>query len=117
MYTCNLFFLNYNIEFESYTDDTTPFIYGENFDQILSDLENDMSRISKWFLHNCLKVNAKKLYLFLSFFVDKTTSINDFIMKSSNTEVLLRIKIDISLSFSNHVAYLFPTLNCKLHAL
>ena len=88
MYICNLFFLNDNIEFESYTDDTIPFIHGENFDQILSDLENDMSRISRWFLHNCLKVNAKKLYLFLSFFVDKTTSIKDFIMKSSNTEVL-----------------------------
>ena len=35
IYNCNLFILNDHLEFKSYADDTTTFVYGENFDEIL----------------------------------------------------------------------------------
>ena len=71
IYICDLFILNDNLEFGSYADDTTPFIYEENIDEILGDLKKHMAKISEWFLHNCLKANAKKFHLFFSPFVDK----------------------------------------------
>ena len=76
-----------------------------------------MGKISEWFLHNCLKANAKKFHLFLSPFVDKAINIENFTIKSSSAEVLLGVTIDSNLSFSEHVTYLCATANRKLHAL
>ena len=47
IYICDLFILNDHLEFGSYADDTTPFVYGENFDEILGELEKHMARISE----------------------------------------------------------------------
>ena len=55
IYICDLFILNDHLEFESYADDTTPFVYGGNFDEILDKLEKHVPKTSGWFLHNCLK--------------------------------------------------------------
>ena len=33
------------IEFASYADDTTPYTYGQSFDEIIEKLEIDMSKI------------------------------------------------------------------------
>ena len=62
-----------------------------------------MAKISEWFLHNCLKANAKKFHLFLSPFVVKAISIENFTIKSSCAEVLSGVKIDSNLGFSEHV--------------
>ena len=74
IYICDFFILNDYVEFRSYADDTTPSVYGENFDQILGKSEKHMTKIFEWFLHSCLKANAKKFHIFLSSFVD--TAIN-----------------------------------------
>ena len=64
-----------------------------------------MAKIFEWFLHNCLKANAKKLYLFLTPFVGKIKNIENFTIKSSYAEVLLGVRININLGFSEHVTY------------
>ena len=117
IYICDLFILNDHLAFGRYADDTTPFVYGENFDEILDELGTHMAKISEWVLHNCLKVNAKKFHFFLSPFVDKAINIENFTIKSSCPEVLLGVKIGSNLSFSEHVTYLCATANRKLHAL
>ena len=112
-----MFILNDHLEFGSYADDTTPFVYGENFDEILGELEKHMTKISEWFLHNYLKTNAKKFHLFLSPFVCRVFNIENFTIRSSYAEVILGVTIDSNLSFSEHVTYLCATANRKLHAL
>ena len=63
---------NEDLKFESHTDDTsTFFVFGKNFDHILIELDKHVTSISEWFLHNCLKGNAKKFHLLISLFVDK----------------------------------------------
>ena len=76
-----------------------------------------MTKFSEWFLHSCLEANAKKLYLFLSPFVDKAINIENFTIKSSYAEVLLGVTIDSNLNFIEHVTYRYATANRKLHAL
>ena len=98
-----MFILNNHLEFGRYADDTTPFVYGENFDEILGEWEKDMAKISEWFLHNCLKANAMKFHLFLSPCVVKAISIENFTIKFSCAEVLLGVTIDSNLGFSEHV--------------
>ena len=86
---------------------------GKSFDKILGELEKHMAKISEWFLHNCLKANAKKIHLFLSPFVDKVINIENFNIKSSYPVVLLRVTTDSNLRFSEHVTYLCATANHK----
>ena len=112
-----MFILNDHLEFGSYADDTTPFVYGENFDEILGELEKHMAKISEWFLHNYLKANANKFHLFLSPFVDKAINNENFTIRSSYAKVLLGVTIDSNLSFSEHATHLCATANLKLHAL
>ena len=66
IYICDLIILTDHLEFGSYTDDSTPFVHSENFDQILNESEKHMAKISEWFLNEYLKPNAKKYNLFLS---------------------------------------------------
>ena len=115
---CDLFTLNDYIELGNYTDDTDPFVLGETFDQIVSELEGYMPSISEWFSHDSLKANAaKKFHLFLSPFIGKTMIIQDFVIKLCNAEVLLGIIIHSNISFSVRVFYLCATAYRKLHAL
>ena len=57
IYSWDLFILSDHLDFGIYADDTTPFVYGEHFDQILGELEKHLTENSEWFLHNCLKAN------------------------------------------------------------
>ena len=102
-HTCDLFILKDHLKFGSYANDTTPFVYWENFNQILDEFEKHMTNISEWFLHNCLTANAKKFHLFLSTFAEKAVNIENFNTKLSHAEVLLGVTIDAKLSFSVHV--------------
>ena len=70
---------------------------GETFDETLGELEKHMAKISELFLHNYLKINAKKCHLFLSSFVDKAINIGNFIIKSSYSEVHLGVTTDSNL--------------------
>ena len=76
-----------------------------------------MAKISEWFLHNCLKTNAKKFHLFLNPFVDKTRNIVNVSIKSSYAEILLGGTIGSNLNFSEQMMYLCATANRKLRAL
>ena len=64
-----------------------------------------------------LKANANKFHLFLRPFIDKTISIEGFIIKSSKAKVFLVITIDSNLSFTDDVTYLCVTAKRKLYAL
>ena len=66
IYICDLFIVNKDDSFSSYADDTTPFITGMSFEQIIPKLESILSDISQWFMNNNLKANAGKFHLFLS---------------------------------------------------
>ena len=61
IYICDLFVVNKDINFSSYADDTTPFITGISFEQIIPKLESILSDISQWFMNNNLKANTEKI--------------------------------------------------------
>ena len=91
------------IEFASYADDTTPYTYGQSFDEIIEKLEIDMSKICEWFHHNGLKANPGKFYFLLSPFVDRPIKVPGSTIKASKEEVLLGVIIDSDLIFKQHM--------------
>ena len=59
IYICNLFFVNKDVNFSSYTDDTTPFITGMSFEKIIPELETILLDILQWLMKNNLKANTE----------------------------------------------------------
>ena len=75
----------------SYADDTTPFITGMSFEQIMPELESILSDISQWFMNNNLKANAEKFHLFLNPHEDQMIIVENHVIKSSGVEKLLGV--------------------------
>ena len=116
IYICYLFIVNKEVNFYSYADDTTPFITGMSFEQIIPELESILSDISQWFINNNLKANAVKLYLFLSPCKEQRITVENYVIKSSGVEELLGVTIDSNLNFKEHILSLCKKANRKLHA-
>ena len=117
IYICD-FFMEYDaIEFASYVDDTTPYTYGQSFDEIIEKLETDMSTICEWLHHNGFKSNPGKFHFSLSPFANRLIKIMGSAIKASKEEVLLRVRIDSNLTFKEHVRSICSKANQKLHAL
>ena len=89
IYIRDLFIVNKDVNFSSYADDTTPFIIGIRFEQIIPKLESILSDIPEWFMNNNLKANAGKFHLFLSPHEDQMITAENHVIKSSGAEELL----------------------------
>ena len=117
IYICDFFFYQYNAEFASYADDTTPFNCRQTFDESLNDISITLEKMLKWFDNNYLKPNTSKCHLFLSPYEYKSLDINGTKIESSNTEKLLGVTIDSNFSFKSHTEKICRKANQKLHAL
>ena len=85
---CDLFIVNKDVNFSSYVDDTTPFIPGMNFGQIIPELENILSDMSQRFMNDNLKANPGEFHLFLNPYEDQTITVENYVIKSSGVEEL-----------------------------
>ena len=105
------------IEFASYVYDTTPYTYGQYFDEIIEKLVTDMSNICEWSHHNGFKPNPGTLNFLLSLFADRPIKIMGSTINASKEELLLGVKIDSDLAFKEHVTSICSKANQNLYAL
>ena len=63
---CDLFLYEYSSEFSNFADDTTPYEWGENYDEVINKLEGTIEKLFNWFKYNKFKANASKCLFFLS---------------------------------------------------
>ena len=115
----DLFFLVEETDICNYADDTTIYVCGHELEHIVSSLETDAQKLSKWFLHNCMKLNHDKCHLLI--FGEKNTDVSVQIgattITESGEEKLLGVTLDKKLDFKNHVNTLCKKAGQKLHAL
>ena len=115
----DLFFLVEETDICNYADDTTIYVCGHELEHIVSSLETDAQKLSKWFLDNCMKLNPDKCHLLI--FGEKNTDVSVQIgattITESGEEKLLGVKLDKKLDFKNHVNTLCKKAGQKLHAL
>ena len=62
IFIADLFYSNYDLDFESYADDTTPYICGQDFSSIIKVLEPNVTKRFNWFQQNGLMTNSGKSY-------------------------------------------------------
>ena len=117
IFIADLFYLNYNLDFASYADDTTPYICGQNFSSIINVLEPNVNTLFNWFRQNGLIANSRKSHFLTSPYERRTLKIYDSIITSSSSEELLGILIDSELTFHDHITRLCSKANQKLSAL
>ena len=113
----DLFYLNYDLDFASYADDTTPYICGQDFSSIINVLEPNVNTLFNWFRQNGLIANSGKSHFLISPYEKRSLKIHDSIIASSSSEKLLGVLIDSELNFYDHITRLCSKANQKLSAL
>ena len=106
-----------DVDFASYADDNTPYVIGDNIDQVISALENAAASLFNWFSDNQMKANPNKCHLLINKDCKKHINIDGNIIGNSNCEKLLGIKVDSKLDFKHHVEDLCSKASRKMHAL
>ena len=84
---------------------------------MISDLEQALDILSKWFIDNYLKANPYKYHVFLSEASNTQLIVENVPIASSSCEKLLGIKIDQKLPFEPHVEPLCKKASQKLNPL
>ena len=114
---CDLFFIDMSSDIANYADDTTPYECAPYYDKLKGNLELTIYKILDWFKYNNFKANATKCHFFLSPYQSATIIIDGLIIKSSNSQKLLWVKIDSNFTFEEHINNLCQKSSQKLHAL
>ena len=106
-------------EFATYVDDSTIYKSHEPTDLVITSLQNTAKELFKWFSNNQMNGNTDKCIdkLLLSSNEIYEIQIDDLIIKKSDCEKLLGVKIDLKLSFTEHIGDLRKKANRKLRAL
>ena len=112
-----MFLSEYSSEFSNFADNTTPYEFSKNYDQVINKLEDTIEKVFNWFQCNNFKANASKCHFFLSPYKPITIKTKRSAIESSNSEKLLGVTIDSKLSFDDRITILCRKISQKLHAL
>ena len=98
-----MFFVVSKTDFAAYADDNTPYVEGNNIDEVISMLENDSIQLFKWFSDNQMKANKDKCHLIVSNNVKVSMKIGSIEVENSPCEKLLGVKAVRELKFKEHL--------------
>ena len=101
----------------NFADNTTPYEYGKNYDEVISELEDTIERLFNWFQCSSVKANAFKWNFYLSPYKPVMIKIKGSAIESSNSEKRLGVTIDSKLSLDDRITILCNETSQKLHEL
>ena len=114
IFIADLFYLNYDLDFASYADDTTPYICGQDFNSIIKVLEPNANKRFNWFRQNGISANA--CHFLTSPCERRSLKIHDSVITSSSSEELVGVLTDSALTFHDHITRLCSKANHKFSA-
>ena len=117
IFIADLCYLNYDLDFASYADETTPYICGQDVSSIINVLEPNVNTLFNWFRQNGLIANSGKSHFLTSPNERRTLKIHDSTITSSCSEKLLGVLTDSKLFFHYHITRLSSKGNERLNAL
>ena len=117
IFICDLFLFAENIDIASYADDNTPYTTGKTSSLVIEKLEKCSNNLFDWFYNNSMKANANKCHFLLSGNINVSLNVNNEVINSSDSEILLGVLINNNLDFDKHVGNLCLKASQKLHAL
>ena len=66
IFLCDLFFIMNETDFASYADDNTPYVVGNNIEDVIIKLQNASLTLFQWFYDNQMKANPDKCHFICS---------------------------------------------------
>ena len=117
IFLCNLFLTIEGNYFANYADDTTPYVIGNNAEEVVSELKAITQKVFIWFAQNEMKANLNKCHLLLSITDAFSFEISETVICNSNSEKLLGVTFDNKLKFEKYIITICQRANRKLNAL
>ena len=62
IFLCDIFFIMNETDFASYADDDTPYVAGNNIEDVIIKLQNASLTLFQWFYDNQMKANPDKCH-------------------------------------------------------
>ena len=110
--------------YDMYADDTTFYVIGSDINDINDKLIADMCAISKWCEVNKMVMNTNKTKTMLlgshqrlSKFKESSTlsvEVNGCLLENAESEKLLGVYIDPTLSWNSHINYVYPLVSSRI---
>ena len=113
----DIFYFTQKTSIANYADDNTPYVTGNNLNDMLEILSSETSILFEWFRINEMKSNSDKCHLLVGKKDKISITVGDEVINSSPSVDLLGVTIDNNLHFNEHVSRLCKKGNKKLHAL
>ena len=79
--------------------------------------KNAAKKLFEWFINNHMKANHDKCHLRISTFTPFSIKVKDYIIKNSDYEKLLGVKVDANLNFNCHLENTLKKVSKKVHML
>ena len=105
-----------NNYFTNYADDTTPYVIGNNPDEVVSELRDITEKQFTWFSQNEMKANLGKCHMLLSSTELLNFQISETVIHNSQSKKLLGVTFDNKLNFEKHINAICQEANRKLNA-
>ena len=106
-----------NVDFARYADDNTPYVIENGIKMVINSLKEASDELCYWFADNQMKANPDKCNLWASSSDKVSICVDNYNIKSSKCEKLLRVKIDIKLNFNTHNDEIYKKAGQKLNVL
>ena len=84
IFLCNLFLTIEGNYFTNYANDTTPYVIGNNAEEVVSELKAITQKLFTWFAQNEMKANLNKCHLLLSTTDVFNLEISKTVIRNSN---------------------------------
>ena len=105
------FYINNNRHFVSYADDTTLYVCGWNFSEVIDFLESNITNVFKWIHQNDWIPKSSKSHFLISPYETKSIQMQNLCIEASFPEELLGTKIDSNMTFHEHITSLCSKAN------
>ena len=105
-----------NNYFTNYADDTTPYVIGNNPDEVVSEHKDITEKLFTWFSQNEMNANLGKSYMLLSSTEWLNFRISETVIHNSQSKKLLWVTFDNKLKFEKHINTISQKANRKLNA-
>ena len=117
IFLCDLFLSIENNYFTNYADDTSPYVVGNNPDEVVPELTDITEKLFTWFSQNEMKANLGKCHMLLSSTESLNFQISETVIHNSQSKKLLGVTFDNKVKFEKHINTICQKANRKLNAL
>ena len=113
----NLFLIVKDVNIASYVDGNTLYDSCDTIEEVILSLQSSSEKIFQWLLDNQIESNTKKSSLIMSTYQSVNFQLAGSLIKRSDCEKMLGLKIDYKLNFDEHMKTLHNKANNILTAL